>query len=211
MLTLDQFPIQANQIPRKQGRAKFCPLEATFQQSDRGDEPAKLDMNLTQEAKEEAGLLFSHEESRMKLEAILAITGTSNLDVSSFIIEHTVGTLDNDNIARKYNIMLQGLYEMNPSDVIEGMLCSQILALYSQGMENLRKANETTSLMHRESYTRWAMKLLHLQHETIEKLEKYRRKGHQTVQVEHVHVHQGAQAIVGNITTGVGCESKRAR
>jgi hypothetical protein len=31
-------------------------------------------------------------------------------------------------------------------------------------------------------------------------LDKHRRKGQQTVTVEHVHVHEGGQAIVGTVT-----------
>ena len=205
------LPLQANQNNRKKEKPNCCPLEATFQKGDMSEKLDKLDIQLTKEAQEEAGSLSPREDSRRKLEEILRITGTFNVDMSTFIISHTVEALDEKDTSRKYNIILQGLHELNPSDAIESMLCSQILALYSQGMDNLRKANTTTSVSHRESYTRWAIKLLRLQQETIEKLEKYRRKGQQTVQVEHVHVHQGAQAIVGNITTGVGCASKNAQ
>jgi hypothetical protein len=34
----------------------------------------------------------------------------------------------------------------------------------------------------------------------VEALNKLRRGGEQTVRVEHVHVHPGGQAIVGNVT-----------
>jgi hypothetical protein len=192
----------SHEISQTRKRSKKCPLEAILLQEEKIGPPGKLDMNLSKEALEEFGPLPPREESRTKLESLLRITGTSNIDISKLIIGHTLGALEDSDIASKYNVLLQGLYEMNPVDVIEGMLCSQILALYSQGMDNLRRATKTTSLEHRESYTRWAMKLLRLQQETVEKLEKYRRKGQQTVQVEHVHVHQGAQAIVGTVTTG---------
>jgi hypothetical protein len=33
----------------------------------------------------------------------------------------------------------------------------------------------------------------------VEALAKLRRGGEQTVRVEHVHVHEGGQAIVGNV------------
>ena len=38
----------------------------------------------------------------------------------------------------------------------------------------------------------------------IEALAKLRRGGEQTVRVEHVHVHNGGQAIVGNVTGAAG-------
>ena len=35
-------------------------------------------------------------------------------------------------------------------------------------------------------------------------LDKHRGKGQQRVTVEHVHVHEGGQAIVGNVEAGGG-------
>ena len=36
----------------------------------------------------------------------------------------------------------------------------------------------------------------------METLKRYRSTAQQTVKVEHVHVHEGGQAIVGNVETG---------
>ncbi|MBT4688816.1 MAG: hypothetical protein HOB72_12045, partial [Rhodospirillaceae bacterium] len=38
----------------------------------------------------------------------------------------------------------------------------------------------------------------------MEALNRYRGKGQQKMTVEHVHVHEGGQAIVGNVTKGGG-------
>ncbi len=51
-------------------------------------------------------------------------------------------------------------------------------------------------------------KLLARHHETLEALLKYRRKGEQRVHVEHVHIHDGGQAIVGNVIPGGGMNQK---
>jgi hypothetical protein len=42
----------------------------------------------------------------------------------------------------------------------------------------------------------------------MEALDKHRDKGQQKVTVEHVHVHQGGQAIVGNVGSGAGASAK---
>jgi len=43
----------------------------------------------------------------------------------------------------------------------------------------------------------------------VEALNRHRGKGQQKVTVEHVHVHAGGQAIVGNVgTPGGGVQSK---
>jgi hypothetical protein len=52
-------------------------------------------------------------------------------------------------------------------------------------------------------YLNGASKLLTRHHETLEALLTYRRKEEQRVHVEHVHLHDGGQAIVGNVRLGV--------
>jgi hypothetical protein len=42
----------------------------------------------------------------------------------------------------------------------------------------------------------------------LEALNRHRGKGQQKVTVEHVHVHEGGQAIVGNVTPGGGTAVK---
>lgn len=201
----DKAIMSVREVEQKPMKSRKCPLEATMKKSAAGTNASQLDIALTPESSKEMRALSVKEEAHKKMEEFLKMTGTSNSNIAGFLVDSTVGAFPKlGEGAYVYNVLLQGLHEMNPSDVIEGMLCSQIVALYAQGMDNLRRAANATSLEHRESYTRWAMKLLRLQQETIEKLEKYRRKGQQTVQVEHVHVHQGAQAIVGTVTTGGG-------
>src|SRR4051812_855420 len=46
-----------------------------------------------------------------------------------------------------------------------------------------------------------AVKLLRTYTTQIEALAKLRRGGEQRVRIEHVHVHEGAQAIVGNVVS----------
>jgi hypothetical protein len=42
----------------------------------------------------------------------------------------------------------------------------------------------------------------------VEALNRHRGKGQQRVTVEHVHVHQGGQVIVGTVQAGGGASSK---
>ena len=44
-----------------------------------------------------------------------------------------------------------------------------------------------------------ALKLIRLHTETVEAINRYKRKGEQKVIVQHVHVEPGGQAIVGAI------------
>ena len=63
-----------------------------------------------------------------------------------------------------------------------------------------------------EIYGNMALKLMRTYTAQVEALAKLRRGGNQTVRVEHVHVHSGGQAIVGNVTHpgGGGGANKRA-
>jgi hypothetical protein len=74
-------------------------------------------------------------------------------------------------------------------------------------MDWLGRAMLTERVDFANVYLNGASKLLTRHHETLEVLLKYRRKGEQRVYVEHVHVHSGGQAIVGNVTTGSGMKS----
>jgi hypothetical protein len=47
------------------------------------------------------------------------------------------------------------------------------------------------------------MKLLRLQAELISVFDRYRRGNKQTVEVRHVHIHSGAQGMVGIINAEV--------
>jgi hypothetical protein len=53
-----------------------------------------------------------------------------------------------------------------------------------------------------------AVKLLRTFTAQTEALAKLRRGGEQTVRVEHVHVYEGGQAIVGSVETGGGVTRK---
>lgn len=102
--------------------------------------------------------------------------------------------------------MLQGsaagaLYDIAPTDAVEGMMAAQMVATHNATMECYRRAMvpgqshlvRESNLMHANRLTRSYATLVHA-------LDKHRGKGQQTVRVEHVHVHEGGQAIVGNVT-----------
>jgi hypothetical protein len=43
----------------------------------------------------------------------------------------------------------------------------------------------------------------------VETLKRYRSNAQQTVKVEHVHIYEGGQAIVGNVDTGDGAPKSK--
>lgn len=102
-------------------------------------------------------------------------------------------------------VAAQVLAECQPSDLHEARLCLQAYSLFSQGMHYLEKARKANQLPKSEFYMKSALKLIRLHMESVEAINRYKRKGEQKVIVQHVYVEQGGQAIVGTIETG-GCK-----
>jgi len=103
------------------------------------------------------------------------------------------------------NNYLAMMAELKPQDAFEGMLVSQMSATHIQAMDCLRIASakkEYSKIF--ERFQNQGIKLMRLYNQQLETLDKHRRKGTQKMTVEHVHVHEGGQAIVGNVTQGDG-------
>ena len=98
---------------------------------------------------------------------------------------------------------LSFLAGVEPKDELEGMLAAQLLASHNAAMECYRRAmiSEQTFEGRKENLSQ-ANKLSRTHVAKLEALNRHRGKGQQKVTVEHVHVHEGGQAIVGNVEGG---------
>ena len=103
------------------------------------------------------------------------------------------------------NLALDGVAALAPRDGMEVMLCSQLVALHSQGMEFMRRAmlDDQTTLGVDSNVNRTA-KTLRTFATMADCLRTHRGGGHQKVTVEHVTVQAGGQAMVGAVNGGVG-------
>jgi len=107
---------------------------------------------------------------------------------------------DRDKIRKISVYALEGL---KPQDEAEGMLMAQMIGCHNASMECFRRA-----MLPEQTFDGRDMNLKHANRLTrayaalLEALNKHRGKGQQKVTVEHVHVHEGGQAIVGNVDTG---------
>jgi hypothetical protein len=92
------------------------------------------------------------------------------------------------------------LMGIDPQDELESMMAAQLIASYNAAMECYRRAmlGDQTFEGRRENLNQ-ANKLSRTWTTLVEALNRYRGKGQQKVTVEHVHVHAGGQAMVGNI------------
>jgi hypothetical protein len=104
---------------------------------------------------------------------------------------------------------INALVGMSPRDECEGMIAAQLIACHHAAMESYRRA-----MLPEQPFEGWreqlnqANKLSRTYATLLEALNRHRGKGQQKVTVEHVHVHEGGQAIVGNVTPGGGTPVK---
>ncbi|MDF3362839.1 hypothetical protein HLM50_17460 [Sulfitobacter sp. Ks41] len=96
------------------------------------------------------------------------------------------------------------LYEsLAPTDGLEGMLAAQMVGTHHAALDCLRMAAVPgQTFASRDMNLKHAQKLMALYTQQMAALNKHRGKGQQKVTVEHVNVHAGGQAVVGNVEMG---------
>ena len=127
------------------------------------------------------------------------LTGTDSLRIAHALIEQTLATIPSCN---QVETICQSLEGLNPQTTVEGLLCAQMLGTHNLAMEFMRRSlspEQVTDVV--TAQTNRAVRLLRLFVEQADALQRLRGKaGQQKVTVEHVHVHEGGQAIVGAVT-----------
>lgn len=111
---------------------------------------------------------------------------------------------------RQLSATVAALAGVAPRDELEGMMAAQLIAAHNAAMECYRRAmiGEQTFEGRRENLNQ-ANKLSRTWTTLLDALNKHRGKGQQKVNVEHVHVHAGGQAVVGMVERpGGGDQSK---
>ncbi|MCV2892575.1 hypothetical protein [Lentibacter sp. XHP0401] len=92
--------------------------------------------------------------------------------------------------------------ELEPRDAIEAMLVAQMTATHALMTSMASRAIDATNSHLRETHERSMTRLSRTYLAQIDALKKYRAKAQQVVRVERVTVHEGGQAIVGDVTHG---------
>ncbi|MGO4835645.1 hypothetical protein AB4144_25715, partial [Rhizobiaceae sp. 2RAB30] len=91
---------------------------------------------------------------------------------------------------------------IEPKDQVEAMLAAQMAAVHNATMTFARRLAHCETIAQQDSAERAFNKLARTFAAQMEALKRYRTGGQQKMTVEHVHVHPGGQAIVGNVAHG---------
>lgn len=89
-----------------------------------------------------------------------------------------------------------------PKDSVEAMLAAQMAAVHNATMTFARRLNHVDTVPQQDSAARAFNQLARTFAAQVEALKRYRNGGNQSVTVKPVHVHEGGQAIVGNVERG---------
>jgi hypothetical protein len=104
------------------------------------------------------------------------------------------------------------LFGIKPGDELEGMIAAQLIACHNASMECYRRA-----MIPDQSFEWWrenlnqANKLSRTYTTLLEGLNRHRGKGQQKVTVEHIHIHDGGQAIVGTVEAPGGGDTTKTK
>ncbi len=151
-------------------------------------------------------------EDLLKVVKFLEATGTPDSDLQGYLLDqvmHTFKGIDagasNDTLAISANYAFAMLTGIQPRDEIEGMLAVQMVGVHNMAMETLQRAMLSDQTFEgKQANVYQATKMLRTFMAQVEALKKYRTGGQQKMIVEHVHVNEGGQAVVGTINQGVG-------
>ena len=145
---------------------------------------------------------------------MLEALGTPDSDLQIRLLDQVVQTFkgtvsadgfDNDKVVSAYNSTMAILTGIQPQDEIEGMLAVQMIGVHNMAMETLKRAMISDQTFEgKQANVNQSTKMLRTYIAQMEAIKKYRTGGQQKMVVEHVHVNEGGQAIVGTVNQGGG-------
>ena len=184
-------------VPEKtKVKQKECLLSCEITKDENGDENLQFCFNSS---------LFP-ENLKSKREymdyAVEKLFGTSNFKLAMETANRAAMSLPHGMTdEEKYNLIFGSSQEMKPKDILEARLCTKETTLYTTAMQYMMRAernlesNELGSNLWHETYMNYAIKLLRLHNETVQTLDRLRRK-EQRIVVQHVTVNDGGQAAI---------------
>ncbi len=147
--------------------------------------------------------------------------GTADSDLQTYLLEQVIATfpgagpMENRNpdvVLAAANTALAVLGALRPRDEMEAMLMVQTIGVHNLLMDALRGAIvQGQTLEWKKHYANCAAKMARMFLDQMEQLRRYRGGHQQKMTIEHVHVNEGGQAIVGNVQMKAGTNGQENR
>jgi len=139
-------------------------------------------------------------------EFLLKVTGSKDFAIAKFLLLQNSNILKDNGLDQEKSVQtnIALLREIEPQNVTQGLLATQMIATHTLAMEMLRRAgHEKQTFAGVDANISRANKLLKTFTAQVEAMQKLKGKsGKQKMTVEHVHVNQGGQAIIGTVENG---------
>jgi hypothetical protein len=100
------------------------------------------------------------------------------------------------------NAALAIIASANCRSEMEALIAVEIVATGFAGLRFVRQSQQHMTEDYINTYGPYGHKLLRLQLDLIQALDRLRRGHKQTVEVRHLHLHSGAQGVVGIVNAG---------
>jgi len=155
--------------------------------------------------KDSAGNPVLHLESddfNLTFATVLESLGTADADLRNHLLNQVSRSFAEreEDLTKVCNIAMAILNGILPRDEIEGMLAVQMIGVHNVAMATLARSMISEQTFEgKQAAVNQSAKMLRTFTAQMEALKKYRTGGQQKVTVEHVHVNEGGQAIVGNV------------
>ncbi len=147
---------------------------------------------------------IDHPDGQAGTILLMEALGTTSSNFSHIMLNQlaNAATTGKETNTDGLNFMLSVISGIRPTDQMEAMLAAQMAAVHMATMTFARRLANVETIPQQDSSERAFNKLARTFTTQMEALNRYRGKGQQKMTVEHVHVHEGGQAIVGNVQGG---------
>jgi hypothetical protein len=102
------------------------------------------------------------------------------------------------------NAALATIASLQPESEMEALMCVQIVIAGFSGLRMIELSQRHLSEENIAVYGGYANKLIKLQNDLLQNLDRRRRGNSQSIVVKHVHIHPGAQGVVGIVNHDEG-------
>jgi hypothetical protein len=146
-----------------------------------------------------------HENWWQRLNKALGTTSSDFTNAALFQIQAACRSPFGGISQLSMNAALAMIEAAAPKDEIEGALALQMACTHTAAMAVLAKLDIAFATERRvAAFGSTAARLMKAYATQVEVLRRLRHGGHQVVRVEHVHVNDGGQAVIGNVKKSDG-------
>ncbi|WP_311272120.1 MULTISPECIES: hypothetical protein [unclassified Rhizobium] len=147
---------------------------------------------------------FRHPRQEVAGAVVMKALGISDQRLYTSLIAQVTNALSRGKEAdvAELNAAIAMVSGIEPRNHLEAMLAFQMATVHVLSLRHARSMVTSETIDQLDIQERVVNKLMRTFTAQMEALRKHRNGGNQKVVVEHVHVHSGGQAIVGNVTHG---------